>query len=158
MIKGARPAKPGGNARKERIQTALREALTEAIAADIKDPRVHAPELLTVTKVEMNVDMAVANVYVSIVGSERVIEAAMAGLQKAAGFLRGPIGRTVGMQHAPELRFTNDQSVDMSDKLAQILREDEEKAKAVGRVPGEAPPEPAPSLTAEAEPETKDES
>jgi ribosome-binding factor A len=160
MIKGARPAKPGGNARpggrarKDRIATALREALTEAIAADIKDPRVHAPDLLTVTRVEMNVDMAVANVYVSIVGSERVIEGAMAGLAKAAGFLRGPIGRTVGMQHAPELRFVNDQSVDMSDKLAQILREDEEKAKAVGRTPGEAPAEPAPK--ADPEPDKKD--
>ena len=152
MIKGARPAKPGGNARKERIATALREALTEAIAADIKDPRVHSPDLLTVTRVEMNVDMAVANVYVSIVGSDRVIEGAMAGLQKAAGFLRGPIGRTVGMQHAPELRFFLDQSVDMSDKLAQILREDEEKAKAVGRTPGEAPPEPAPKPDPEDKP------
>ena len=143
--------KPGGNARKERIATAIREALTEAIAADIRDPRVHAPELLTVTRVEMNVDMAVANVYVSIVGSQAVIDGAMAGLVKAAGFLRGPIGRTVGMQHAPELRFFNDQSVDMSDKLAQILREDEQKAKAVGRVPGEAPPEPEPEPKSEGE-------
>ena len=151
--KGPRPPKPGGNARKERIATAMREALTEAIAADVRDPRVHAAELLTVTRVEMNVDMAVANVYVSIVGSDAVVLGVMAGLQKAAGFLRGPIGRTVGLQHAPELRFFNDQSVDMGDKIAQILREDAAKAKAVGREPGEAPPEPESKPATEADPE-----
>lgn len=130
-------AKP--NARKERVATALREALTEAIKADVRDPRVHAPSLLTVSRVEMNVDMAVANVFVSIVGDDRVAEAAIVGLQKAAGFLRGPIGRTVGLQHAPELRFVLDKSVDMKDKLAEILREDELKAAAAGRIVGEGP-------------------
>lgn len=132
--------RPGGNARKERVAHALREALTEAIAADVRDPRVHAPALLTVTRVEPNVDMAVANVYVSIVGTDAQIAAAMDGLQKAAGFLRGPIGRTVGLQHAPELRFHHDVSIDMRDKLAAILREDEAKARAAGREPEPGPP------------------
>ena len=131
-------AKP--NPRRERVAHALREALIAAISADVKDPRVHAVEMLTVTRVELNVDMAVANVYVSIVARDDAdADAALAGLQKSAGFLRGPIGRTLGLQHAPELRFFADGSVDMGEKLAQILREDEDKAKAAGRVPGEAP-------------------
>ena len=122
--------------RKERVAHAIRQALTEMIASDIKDPRVHAPTMLTVTRVEMNVDMAVANVYVSIVADDdATIDAAVAGLNKAAGFLRGPIGRTVGLQRAPELRFTHDASVDMSEKLARIIHEDEEKARAAGREP-----------------------
>lgn len=124
------------SARKERVAHAIRETLTELISADVKDPRVHAPTMLTVTRVELNTDMAVANCYVSIVAEDdATIDAALAGLQKAAGFLRGPIGRTVGLQHAPELRFHLDRSVDMSEKLAQIVREDEEKARAAGRDP-----------------------
>ena len=124
-----------GSARKTRVEHAMREALTEAIAADVRDPRVHAPSLLTVTKVECNVDMAVANVYISIVGDDATADAAIDGLKKAAGFLRGPIGRRLGLQHAPELRFMLDPSLDMSAKLAAIVREDEEKAKAAGRDP-----------------------
>src|SRR5690349_9353256 len=127
------PAKKGGGSgsgRKARVETAMREALTEAIAADVRDPRVHAPSMLTVTKVEMNVDMSVARVYISIVGDDATADAALLGLEKAAGFLRGPIGRRLGLQHAPELRFMMDPSLDMSDKLAAILREDEEKARA----------------------------
>jgi ribosome-binding factor A len=124
-------------ARRDRVAHAIRETLTQMIAADVKDPRVHAPALLTVTKVELNVDMAVANCYVSIVGEDATIDAALAGLAKAAGFLRGKVGREVGLQHAPELRFQLDASVDMSDKLAAIIREDEEKARAAGRDPGD---------------------
>src|SRR4051794_12360633 len=136
---GKKPG-PGGSARKTRVEHAMREALTEAIAADVRDPRVHAATMLTVAKVEMNVDMAVANVYVSIVGDDATADAAIDGLNKAAGFLRGPLGRRLGLQRAPELRFMLDPSVDVSDKLARIIREDEEKARAVGRVPGEAAP------------------
>ncbi len=123
-------------ARRERVAHAIREALTEMIAADVKDPRVHAPTMLTVTRVEMNVDMAVANCYVSIVAKDdATVDGALAGLAKAAGFLRGPIGRTVGLQHAPELRFLHDLSIDMTKKLSAIVREDEEKARAAGREP-----------------------
>ena len=124
-----------GSARKTRVEHAMREALTEAIAADVRDPRVHAPSLLTVTKVELNVDLSVAHVYVSIVGEDATADAALAGLKKAAAFLRGPIGRRLGLQHAPELRFAMDPSLDMSEKLAAILREDEAKARAAGRDP-----------------------
>ncbi len=126
-------------ARRDRVAHALREALTAAIAADVRDPRVRAATLLTVTKVELNVDMAVANVYVSIVGDDATADGVLAGLQKAAGFLRGPIGRTVGLQHAPQLRFHADASVDISDKLARILREDEERASAAGAYAGREP-------------------
>jgi ribosome-binding factor A len=130
------------SARKARVEHGIREALTEMIAADVRDPRVRAPTVLTISKVELNVDLSVARCYVSIVADDATADAALEGLQKAAGFLRGPVGRRLGLQHAPELRFTADPSVDMSDKLAQILREDEEKARAAGRVPGEPPPAP----------------
>jgi len=95
-----------------------------------------------VTKVELNVDLSVARCYVSIVADDATADAALAGLQKAAGFLRGPIGRRLSLQHAPELRFFVDPSIDMSEKLASIVREDEERAKAAGRVAGEAEPAP----------------
>jgi ribosome-binding factor A len=130
----------GGSPRKARVEHGIRDTLTELIAADVKDPRVSAPELLTISRVELNVDMSVARCYVSIVGEDAVADAALEGLKKAAGFLRGPIGRRLGLQRAPELRFMLDPSIDVSEKLAAIVREDEERARAVGREPGEAMP------------------
>ena len=130
--------------RKSRVEHALKEALQSAITHDVKDPRVRAATLVTVSKVEMNVDLSVANVYVSVIGDDAMADGVVAGLQKAAGFLRGPIGRELNLMHAPELRFTHDVSIDMSDKLAAIVREDEEKARAAGRDPKAPPPDAAP--------------
>jgi ribosome-binding factor A len=124
--------------RKARVEHALRDVLTELIASEVKDPRVRAATLITVTKVELNVDMAVANVYVSVVGDAAVADGVIAGLSKAAGFLRGPVARRLSLQRAPELRFQLDASVDMNEKLAAIIREDEEKARAAGREPAAA--------------------
>ncbi len=130
----------GGSSRKTRVEHGIRDVLTELIAADVKDPRVHAPQLLTISRVELNVDLSVARCYVSIVGQDAVADAALEGLKKAAGFLRGPLGRRLGLQRAPELRFLIDPSIDMSEKLASIVREDEERARAAGREAGEAAP------------------
>jgi ribosome-binding factor A len=120
----------------------LRDVLTELIAREVRDPRVRAATLITVTRVELNVDLSVATVYVSIIGDDATAAGALAGLAKAAGFLRGPAGRTLNLQHAPELRFRRDASVDMTEKLAAILRDDEARARAAGREPG-SPPGPA---------------
>ena len=121
--------------RKARVEHALKEALQAAITNDVKDPRVRSATLVTVAKVELNVDLAVANIYVSVIGDDAVADGVIKGLAKAAGFLRGPIGRELNLQHAPELRFMLDVSIDMSAKLHAIVREDEEKAKAAGRDP-----------------------
>ena len=121
--------------RKSRVEHALRDVLTQMIANEVRDPRVRAATLLTVTKVEMNVDMAVANVFVSVVGDDATIDGVIAGLNKAAGFLRGPVGRELSLQRAPELRFAHDITIDVSAKLRAIVLEDEARARAAGRDP-----------------------
>ena len=131
--------------RKQRVEHGLRDVLTELIARDVRDPRVRAATLITVTRVELNIDLSVATVYVSIIGDDATADGALAGLAKAAGFLRGPAGRQLQLQHAPELRFQRDVSIDMSEKLAAILRDDEARARAAGREPGEAPAAAAPA-------------
>jgi ribosome-binding factor A len=131
--------------RKQRVEHGLRDVLTELIAREVRDPRVRAATLITVTRVELNVDLSVATVYVSIIGDDATAAGALAGLAKAASFLRGPAARELHLQHAPELRFRRDASIDMSEKLAAIIRDDESRARAAGREPGAPPSGPASS-------------
>ena len=142
------PGSPGKNgARRERLAHNIRDALTEMISADVRDPRVHAPTMLTVARVELNVDLSVANCFISIVGDDATADDAIEGLKKAAGFLRGPLGRRLSLQRAPELRFSLDPSIDVGAKLRAIVKDDEERARAAGREPGVAaltPPKPEP--------------
>ena len=134
--------------RKQRVEHGLRDVLTEMITREVKDPRVRAATLITVTKVELNVDLSVAMVYVSIVGDDATADGVLAGLSKAAGYLRGPVGRKLNLQHAPELRFQADASIDMSEKLAAIIRDDEDRARAVGREISRPPGSSVPPLAA----------
>ncbi len=135
--------------RKIRLEHSIREELTDLVANEVRDPRVRAATLLTIAKVELNVDNSVAMVYVSVVGEDATADGVIEGLKKAAGFLRGPIGRRLNLQHAPELRFALDKSIDMSQKLAAILREDAEKARAAGREPDPPPSSLAPPAPVE---------
>jgi ribosome-binding factor A len=127
---------PANPQRKARLAHAIRDLLQEMVSNDVKDPRVRAATMITVTRVELNVDNSVANCFVSIVGEDATIDAAVEGLQKAAGFLRGPLGRELQLQRPPELRFVHDASIDMTDKLADIIADDEARARAAGREPG----------------------
>ena len=114
--------------RKARVADAIRDTLSEMIAREVKDPRVTAAGLVSIAGVEMNVDLSVATVRVSIYGEERAAEKAMEGLRAAAGFLRGPLGRKLRIR-PPELRFVRDTGVEYGMKLTAIVREDEEKKK-----------------------------
>ena len=129
--------------RRPRVEEAIRETLAEMLQRDVKDPRVAGPGLVSVTRVELNVDLSVARVYVSVFGQDP--ERTIAGLTAAAGFLRGPLGRTLRLQKPHELRFVHDDSAGVARKLTDIVREDEAKARAAGRVAEPAPaPEPEP--------------
>jgi ribosome-binding factor A len=118
----------GGNPRRARVSQAIKANLGELISAEVKDPRVSAAGLLSVTNVDLNSDMSVATVYVSFVGGPDGSGAkAIAALDGAAGFLRGPMGRKLGMARSPSLRFRLDESAEFRSKLTDIIRDDQRR-------------------------------
>jgi ribosome-binding factor A len=129
-----------GGDRKARVQEAIRETLSEMIQRDVKDPRVAGPGLVSITRVELNVDLSVARVYVSVFGQDP--EKTIVGLTAAAGFLRGPVGRHLRLQKPPELRFFHDDSAVVGQQLTEIIREDEARARAAST--DDAPPDDKP--------------
>jgi ribosome-binding factor A len=114
--------------RGDKLASAIQMGLAGIITKDVKDPRVHNAGLLTVTRVAMSDDLRVARVFVSFVGGdEESHAAAVKGLSRAAGFLRGEIGRRLTLRRAPELRFVQDKTAEHVAKIEALLREDENK-------------------------------
>ncbi|MCA9678113.1 MAG: 30S ribosome-binding factor RbfA, partial [Myxococcales bacterium] len=120
--------------RKARVADAIRDTLVEMIAREVKDPRVAAAGVLSITNVELNADLSVANIWVSIYGDDRKAERGLDGLRAAAGFLRGPLGRKIRLGRPPELRFFRDTGIPFGMDLANLVRDDEARARASGRV------------------------
>jgi ribosome-binding factor A len=106
--------------RMRRVDEALRAVLSDAIARDLKDPRVG---FVTVTGVKTSPDLRHARVYVSVLGDERVRAASLDGLRSAHGFLQGALASELSLKHTPTLTFEYDESVDRGMRITQLLDE-----------------------------------
>jgi ribosome-binding factor A len=98
--------------------------LSDAIATDIKDPRVG---FVTVTGVKTSPDLRHARVYVSVLGDDAARDGTMAGLRSAHGFLQGRLASELRLKHTPALTFEYDDTVDRGMRISQILDEDRER-------------------------------
>jgi len=107
--------------RMRRVDEAVREVLSDAIASDVKDPRVG---FVTVTAVSTSPDLRHATVYVSVLGDEGVRERSLAGLQSAHGFLQQRVARELRIKHTPTLDFVYDDSLDRSLRINALLEEE----------------------------------
>lgn len=91
-----------------------------AILTQVRDPRVRD---VTVTQVEMDADMRVATVHVSVMGSPAKEELALRGLASSAGFLQSLVAERIDTRYTPKLRFKLDGGVKKSIEIARMLRD-----------------------------------
>jgi len=107
-----------------RVNEAVREVLSEAIAGGLKDPRIG---FVTVVGVDTSPDLRSAKVYVSVLGEENEREETLRGLEHCHGYLQSLLARQLGMKRTPQLTFILDESIEHGLRIEQLLREIEEK-------------------------------
>ena len=107
------------NNRPQRVEAQVQRVLAELLSREVKDPRVGP---LTVTQVTLSKDKSAARVYVvPFAGDAGAHPDLLEGLRAAAGFLRGEVGRRVGLRHAPRLEFVLDDTFDRAARLSALL-------------------------------------
>lgn len=92
---------------------------------EVRDPRLH---LVTVTAVQVTADLKIARVFFRHLGNEDPRDLQKA-LRNATPFLRGALGRGLGLRVTPELRFEYDSLPDTArrvDALLDAARHDDE--------------------------------
>lgn len=113
--------------RATRVADQIRMEVAEIIMRKTKDPRVTS---VTVTDVEVTDDLRIARVFVTT-GVDGQHEAeALAGLAKAAGFIRAELGRRLQLRYTPELIFQKDVSGPRGDRILALLEQVETEGKA----------------------------
>lgn len=127
--------------RVQKVAEAIREVVSMAILAELKDPRVQD---VTVTYVEVSGDLRQAKVHVSVMGDEAKQQLSLRGLQSAAGFLQSRCARRIDTRYTPRIQFVLDQgvkkSIEISRILAQVLpREETPDAPTAEGADDEAP-------------------
>ena len=112
--------------RMRRVDEAIRQVLGDALAADLKDPRVG---FVTVTDVRTSVDLRHARVYVSVLGEggqpsgSVESEATLECLRSAHGFLQGRVAGQLRLKRTPTLEFFYDDTTDRALRVDALIEE-----------------------------------
>ena len=111
--------------RPEQVAEIVRQVLAEALAREIRDPRVG---LVTLTRVDVSGDLSHAKVYVMVnemgnTGEEqgKTGESALEGLKSAAGFFRSKIAKALSTRTIPELHFELDRGLEHAARINAVL-------------------------------------
>ncbi len=96
----------------------VREVLCEMLLRDLKDPRL---ETITITDVVLTQDLKLGTVYFSARGDQGKEEAALQGLQSAAGYIRKRLGKELRLRYIPDLSFKVDHSFEYGDKIDRLI-------------------------------------
>ena len=121
----ARKAAPPGmpSQRQLRAGELVRHALTDILSREaFRDPDLEQV-MITVVEVRCSPDLKHANIFVSPLGddSEEGRTKLANALNRAAGFLRGRLGREVDLRYTPELHFIADKSYDDATAIDRLL-------------------------------------
>jgi ribosome-binding factor A len=101
-----------------RINEQLKREISQVLRREVRDPRVG---VVTVSAVDVAADLAVADVYIRMLGSGEEVARSLEGLETAAPFVRRELGKVLHLRQIPELRFREDRSLEHARRIEEIL-------------------------------------
>ena len=105
--------------RTTRVGDLILKELGLALLRDVSDPRIG---FTTFTRIEVSLDLALADVYVSVLGSDKEKRDSLAGLISSSSFLRKHLSKTMKTKTVPKLKFILDEGLDHRDRIDEILK------------------------------------
>ena len=103
----------------ERVNSLIRQELSELLRLQVKDPRLEG--FIAVTEVDTSADLKHAKVFVSQFGDQVERKKIISGLVSASGFFRSELSKSLKMRYVPELHFQWDDSIERGAHMAQLI-------------------------------------
>lgn len=125
--------------RMRRVDEAIRQVIGDALASDLKDPRVG---FVTVTDVRTSADLRHARVYVSVLGPGEEREATLDGLRSAHGYLQRRIAAELHLKRTPSLTFSYDDTAERAMQLDALIESELDGEQDDDGGSGEGPDDP----------------
>jgi ribosome-binding factor A len=120
--------------RQLRVNNLLQHEIAQIAARELHDPDLG---FITITGVEVTVDLRHARVFVSILGSEADKRKSMGALIRARHFIRGLIGDRLDLRNVPDLTFRLDETAERAERLEHILRDNPPQPESADEPPSE---------------------
>lgn len=104
-----------------KVNSLLREVLSEVLRRDLKDPSI--PDLITITSVDTSADLQHAKVFISLIEDNLDKKNQLIKhLQKSAGYIAVLASKKVSLRYFPALTFKIDDSIDQFMKIDLLLQ------------------------------------
>ena len=104
--------------RQNRIETIIKKNITEIISYKMKDPHLG---FFTITDVKVSKDFSYATVLVSFI-LEKDEKKGMETLNKAKGYIRTELSKTLDTRRCPEIRFVLDDGFKKEAQIEEALK------------------------------------
>jgi ribosome-binding factor A len=117
--------------RTERLASVIQQELAVMIQRDLHDPRI--PAITSITRVNVAEDLSVADVYVSLMGTEGEQSAGLNALRHSAGIMRTMLTKSLNTRTTPFIKFHIDENLKKElavlDLLKKVSDEREERER-----------------------------
>ncbi len=117
--------------RTEMLGSTIQRELAMVILRELSDPRLVG--MPSITRVKVSADLSIADVYVTIMGTEGQQSAALNALKHSAGMMRTKLTKVLSLRQAPYLKFHIDENlkreIAVLDLLRKVKEEDAERAQ-----------------------------
>jgi|SRR5690606_816554 len=130
--------------RLQRLQRLIKEHVAQVVDRELKDPR---RGLITITRVEVDREFQICDVFWSLIGDENVRRRNERMLHRARGFVQREVASVLHTRTVPHVRFVYDPSVEGAQRVDELLAElrREREARSGSATPPDAhPAEPPP--------------
>lgn len=102
----------------ERLQSDFLRVISTTIQREIKDPQIG---FVTVTEVQITKDLSFATVYFTTIAAQGRQDNALSALNRAKGFIKKEIARSVKIRKIPDLIFKYDEALDYGSKIDKLI-------------------------------------
>ena len=117
------------------LGSTIQRELAEMIQRDLTDPRLTG--LPSITRVQVTPDLATANVFVTVMGTDGQQTAALNALRHSAGLMRTKLTKVLSLRVAPFLKFEIDENLKREIAILDLIRKaNEELAEREARAAG----------------------
>ena len=106
--------------RPERVAQRIHREVADILVNRLRDPGIS--HWVSVTGVDLNHDLSLARVYVSVLPEGEERERTLAALGRAAGFVRHELASRLELREVPEVRFLLDDSIQRGVRVDELLR------------------------------------
>ena len=106
--------------RTEMLGSTIQKELAQIIMRELNDPRLTG--MPSITRVKVSPDLSVADVYVTIMGTEGQQNAAINALRHSAGMMRTKLTKLLSLRQSPYLKFHIDENLKKELAVLETLR------------------------------------